>query len=143
MKNILVTLAVACCAGSAFAGAPRVTSPSDVYQQDWMWKAVENAKTEMNKQDEKTALLPTGDGKKPHVALLPTKDGKSLTEVALLPTKDGKSLTEVALLPTKDGKSLTEVALLPTKDGKGLKVALLPTKDGKSLKGVASLAYNQ
>jgi hypothetical protein len=130
MKNILVTLAVACCAGSAFAGAPRVTSPSDVYQQDWMWKAVENAKTEMNKQDEKTALLPT-------------KDGKSLTEVALLPTKDGKSLTEVALLPTKDGKSLTEVALLPTKDGKGLKVALLPTKDGKSLKGVASLAYNQ
>jgi hypothetical protein len=128
MKNILVTLAVACCAGSAFAGAPRVTSPSDVYQQDWMWKAVENAKAEMNKQDEKTALLPTGDGKKPHVALLP---------------KDGKSLTEVALLPTKDGKGLTEVALLPTKDGKGLKVALLPTKDGKSLKGVASLAYNQ
>jgi hypothetical protein len=46
MKNILVTFAAVCFASSAFAGAPRVTTPGDVYQQDW--KAAEKAKAQMN-----------------------------------------------------------------------------------------------
>jgi hypothetical protein len=56
MKNILVTLAVACFASSAFAGAPRVTTPADVYQQDWMWKAVHRAKADMENKDQKVAF---------------------------------------------------------------------------------------
>ena len=48
MKTILVTFAAVCFASSAFAGAPTVTTPGDVYQQDWMWKAAKKAKAEMN-----------------------------------------------------------------------------------------------
>ena len=63
MKNILVTLAVACFASSAFAGAPRVTTPADVYQQDWMWKAVHSAKADMENKDQKVAFsFPTRPG---------------------------------------------------------------------------------
>ena len=56
MKNILATLAVACFASSAFAGAPRVTTPADVYQQDWMRKAVHSAKADMEKKDQNVAF---------------------------------------------------------------------------------------
>jgi hypothetical protein len=92
MKNILVTFAVACFASSAFAGAPRVTTPADVYQQDWMWKAVENAKAEMNTQDEQNLafLPPRRDGS----FLPPASDGKQVT--FLPPNRDGR----VAMLTT-------------------------------------------
>ena len=56
MKNLLVTLAIACFASSAFAGAPRVTTPADVYQQDWMWKAVHSAKADVENKDQKVAF---------------------------------------------------------------------------------------
>ena len=93
MKNILVTFAAACFASSAFAGAPRVTTPADVYQQDWMWKAIENAKAEMNTQDGQNlaflpphrdgGFLPPGsDGGKQVTFLPPNRDGR----VAMLTT---------------------------------------------------------
>ena len=93
MKNILVTFAAACFASSAFAGAPRVTTPADVYQQDWMWKAVEKAKAEMNTQDgqnlaflpprrDGSLLPPGGDGGKQVTFLPPNRDGR----VAMLTT---------------------------------------------------------
>jgi len=56
MKIILVTLAAVCFASSAFAGAPRVTTPADVYQQDWMRKAVHSAKTDVENKDQKVAF---------------------------------------------------------------------------------------
>ena len=63
MKNILVMLVAVCFASSAFAGAPRVTTPADVYQQEWMWKAVHRAKEEMEKKDQKVAFsFPTRPG---------------------------------------------------------------------------------
>jgi hypothetical protein len=63
MKNLLVTLAIACFASSAFAGAPRVTTPADVYQQDWMRKAVHSAKADVENKDQKVAFsFPTTGG---------------------------------------------------------------------------------
>ena len=63
MKNLLVTLAIACFASSAFAGAPRVTTPADVYQQDWMRKAVQSAKADVENKDQKVAFsFPTTGG---------------------------------------------------------------------------------
>jgi hypothetical protein len=56
MKNILAALAVACLASPAFAGAPRVTTPADVYQQDWMRKAVHSAKADVEKKDQNVAF---------------------------------------------------------------------------------------
>ncbi len=56
MRNILATLAVACFASSAFAGAPRVTTPADVYQQDWMRKAVHSVKADVEKKDQNVAF---------------------------------------------------------------------------------------
>ena len=88
MKNILfVIFAAACFASSAFAGAPRVTTPADVYQQDWMWKAVEKAKAEMNTQDgQNLAFLP------------PRRDGRLLP-----PGSDGGN--QVTFLPpNRDGR---------------------------------------
>ena len=108
MKNILVTLAVACFASSAFAGAPRVTTPGDVYQQDWMRKAVQNAKVELISQGEtKISLFPTKD--KSGLALFPTKDKPT---IALFPTKDRPV---IALFPTKDKPATT---LFPSGDGR-------------------------
>jgi hypothetical protein len=63
MKHIIVTLAVACFASPAFAGAPRVTTPADVYQQEWMWKAVQSAKADVEKKDQNVAFsFPTRPG---------------------------------------------------------------------------------
>src|SRR6516165_4107139 len=63
MKIILVTLAAVCFASSAFAGAPRVTTPADVYQQDWMRKAVQSAKADVENKDQKVAFsFPTTGG---------------------------------------------------------------------------------
>jgi hypothetical protein len=63
MKNILTTLAAVCFASSAFAGAPRVTTPADVYQQDWMRKAIHRAKADVENKDQKVAFsFPTRGG---------------------------------------------------------------------------------
>jgi hypothetical protein len=89
MKKILVTFAVACFASSAFAGAPRVTTPADVYQQDWMRKAIQNAKAEMNTQDgQNLAFLPPNRDQR---FLPPSRD-----EGFLPPSRDGS----VAMLTT-------------------------------------------
>jgi hypothetical protein len=98
MKNILVTFAVACFASSAFAGAPRVTTPADVYQQDWMRKAIQNAKAEMNNQDgQNLAFLPPNRDER---FLPPNRDERFLP-----PNRDAKFLP-----PNRDGS----LAMLPT-----------------------------
>jgi hypothetical protein len=110
MKSIIFGLTSLFFASSLFAEVPRDFSANGVYQQDWMWKAVEKARADVKGRNEANHIALTSS-----LALLPNKPPGVTESLALLPNKPPGVTESLALLPNKPRQVTESLALLPIK----------------------------